>query len=143
MDETLIVEGTEDLPELDFVDGLPGFVDATRFTLARWGGPTSPFSLLHAIDLDGADFVVTPPELFFPDYAPEVDDDLAERLDLKSADDAILLVIVTVPDRAEDATANLAGPLVVNRHTRQAAQAVLQLDRYDLQAPLRAAASAA
>ena len=34
-------------------------------------------------------------------------------------------VLVTVAERADDATANLLGPIVVNRHTRSAVQAVL------------------
>ncbi len=71
------------------------------------------------------EFVVTHPGLFFPDYEPEIDDDTADRLELKSADDALLLVIVTVADPVADSTANLLGPIVVNRHTRAAAQAVL------------------
>ncbi|HEX6382882.1 MAG TPA: flagellar assembly protein FliW, partial [Acidimicrobiia bacterium] len=74
---------------------------------------------------------VTHPGLFFPDYAPEIDDDTAERLELKSADDALLLVIVTVTDPVATSTANLLGPIVVNRHTRAAAQAVLGASGYN------------
>ena len=81
-----------------------------------------------AADLE---FVVTHPGLFFPDYAPEIDDDTADRLELKSADDALLLVIVTVTDPVAASTANLLGPIVVNRHTRAAAQAVLGASGYN------------
>ena len=59
------------------------------------------------------------------DYEPEIDDETVARLDLGSADDALLLVIVTVAKPIEASTANLLGPIVVNRHTRAAAQAVL------------------
>jgi flagellar assembly factor FliW len=115
-----------ELPELSFASGLPGFPDARRFVLVRLGDELSPFSVLRGLD-DGVDleFVVTHPGLFFPDYAPEIDDDTADRLELKSADDALLLVIVTVTDPVGASTANLLGPIVVNRHTRVAAQAVL------------------
>ena len=44
---------------------------------------------------------------------------------MKSADDALLLVIVTVADPVTSSTVNLLGPIVVNRHTRAATQAVL------------------
>jgi flagellar assembly factor FliW len=123
---------TEDLPELNFASGLPGFPDARRFVLVRLGDDLSPFSVLRSLD-DGADleFVVTHPGMFFPDYAPEIDDDTAERLELKSADDALLLVIVTVTDPVAASTANLLGPIVVNRHTRAAAQAVLGASSYN------------
>jgi flagellar assembly factor FliW len=119
-----------ELPELHFASGLPGFPDARRFVLVRIGDELSPFSVLRSID-NGSDdapdveFVVTHPALFFPDYEPEIDDDTASRLELTSADDALLLVIVTVADPVADSTANLLGPIVVNRHTRAAAQAVL------------------
>ena len=119
-----------ELPELHFAGGLPGFSDARRFVLVRLGDELSPFSVLRSLDDDpdsrpGLEFVVTHPGLFFPDYAPEIDDDIAGRLELKSADDALLLVIVTVADPVAASTANLLGPIVVNRHTRAAAQAVL------------------
>jgi flagellar assembly factor FliW len=120
-----------EIPELHFAAGLPGFPDVRRFVLVRLGDETSPFSMLRSID-DGTDveFVVTHPGLFFPDYEPEIDDDIANRLSLTSADDALLLVIVTVATPISASTANLLGPIVVNRHTRAAAQAVLSNSGY-------------
>jgi flagellar assembly factor FliW len=120
------LQTAEELPELNFASGLPGFPDVRRFVLVRIGDELSPFSILRSLD-EGTDieFVVTHPGLFFPDYEPEIDDDIATRLELKSADDALLLVIVTVADPVAASTANLLGPIVVNRHTRAAAQAVL------------------
>ena len=120
------VETEQELPELHFASGLPGFPEVRRFLLVRIGDEASPFSVLRSLD-EGTEveFVVTHPGLFFPDYEPEIDDDTATRLELKSADDALLLVIVTVTDPVASSTANLLGPIVVNRHTRAAAQAVL------------------
>jgi flagellar assembly factor FliW len=119
------------LPELHFATGLPGFPDARRFVLVRLGDDDSPFSVLRSLEEDSLEFVVTPPGQFFPAYEPEIDDVTAERLALQDADDALLLVIVTVADPPRDSTANLLGPIVVNRHTRAAAQAVLESGRYD------------
>ena len=96
--------------------------------LVRLGDEISPFSVLpvsEARPFSALEFVVTHPGLFFPDYEPEIDDDTAGRLELSSADDALLLVIVTVADPVAASTANLLGPIVVNRHSRAAAQAVL------------------
>ena len=125
-----------DLREIRFATGLPGFPDAHRFALAEWGGDGSPFSLLRSLEHDGLEFLVAHPLSFFPDYAPEVDDETVERLDLTDADDALVLVIITVPETVADATANLAGPIVINRHTLEAVQAVLLSGSYELQAPL-------
>ena len=126
-----------ELPELHFASGLPGFPDARRFVLVRLGDDLSPFSVLRSLDNPtDLEFIVTHPGLFFPDYAPEVDDDTADRLELKSADDALLLVNVTVTDPVAASTANLLGPIVVNRHTRAAAQAVLGASGYNVREAL-------
>ena len=121
--------------ELHFADGIPGFPLAQRFVLTRWGGDDSPFSLLESTD-DDLRFVVVPPEVFFPDYAPVLVDEDVDRLGLERADDAILLVVVTLGERASDATANLLGPIVVNRHTLVAAQVVCGSQDLPARAPL-------
>lgn len=125
-----------ELPELHVDGGLPGFPDATRFALVRWGGDDSPFSLLRSLDDPDLSFVVVPPAVFFPQYEPELDDDTVEALDLRSAEEALVLVIVTLGEAAADATANLLGPVVVNQRTRAAAQAVLATSDHSTRVPL-------
>lgn len=132
----LEVDTVEEIPELRFAAGIPGFPEAKRFTLVWWGDESSPFSILASLDQAGLEFLVVPPLAFFPMYAPEIDDDLVERLGIETADDVILLVIITTGEDAADATANLLAPIVVNRHTREAAQAVLTDGEYPLRAPL-------
>lgn len=125
-----------DVPALHFAAGIPGFPEARQFALVWWGDESGPFSILTSLDESGLEFLVVPPHTFFPDYAPEVDDDTAERLGLETAEDALLMVIVTVGSEPTDATANLLAPIVVNRHTRQAAQIVLAEGDLPLRAPL-------
>jgi flagellar assembly factor FliW len=125
-----------DIPELSFPAGLPGFPDSRRFALVWWGDEDGPFSILTSLDQSGLEFLVVPPLAFFPEYAPELDDDTCERLGLESADDAIVLVIVTIGEDARAATANLLAPVVINRHTREAVQAVLVDGDHPLRAPL-------
>ena len=55
------------------------------------------------------------------------------------ADDAIVLAVVTLRDRPDEATLNLLGPIVVNRHTHEAAQIVLPTTSYSVRAPLAVA----
>lgn len=126
----------EQLATLEMPAGLVGLPDARSFTLARWGGADSPFAMLRSRQDPDLEFVVVPPTVFFPSYAPEVDDELVADLELTSADDAIVLVLVTVADPVSRSTANLLGPIVVNRHTHRAAQAVLSPDDHDLHQPL-------
>lgn len=130
-------------PVIEMAAGLPGFPDARRFVLVEWGEEGSPFSLLRSLDHDSLEFLVAAPVVLFPDYEPEIDDAYADALGLTSADDALVLVLVTVADRAEHATANLLAPIVVNVHTLVGAQVVLpQAPVEDLRRPLWTAAPA-
>jgi flagellar assembly factor FliW len=130
------IEELDALAVLDVPSGLVGVPEAQQFSLTRWGGDGSPYALMRALDADDLEFVVVPPSVFFPDYEPVVDDELVEHLDLHGAEDAVVLVIVTVADPVERSTANLLGPIVVNRHTHRAAQAVLSPDEHDARRPL-------
>jgi flagellar assembly factor FliW len=126
---------TDEIPELRFEAGLPGFPDAHRFALVAWG-EGSPFSILTCLDGETPEFLVAPPVAFFPDYEVEIDDETADRVGLTDAEDALLLVIVNVADGAPEATANLRAPIVVNRHSRRAVQAVLDDEGLPVRQPL-------
>jgi flagellar assembly factor FliW len=131
-----IAETDLDVPTITFAAGIPGFPEARQFALVWWGDEDGPFSILTCVDEPALEFLVVPPASFFSDYVFELDDDTAERLGIESVDDAIVVVIVTVGDDATAATANLLAPVVINRHTRQAAQVVLTEGELPLRAPL-------
>lgn len=80
---------------------------------------------LHGVT-DHLHFVVIEPGGIVPDYQPELFDDDADALDLRMPSEAMILNIVTL--RRQDpieATANLIGPIVVNRRTRLGRQLVI------------------
>jgi flagellar assembly factor FliW len=124
-----------DLLELVLVGGLAGFSQGERYALVEVSS-TSPLFRLCSLDVPGLDFLVAPPVVFFPDYAPEIDDASAARLALTDAEDALLLVVITVGEDAGSATANLMAPVVINARTRQAAQVIVE-GTFPLRAPLR------
>ena len=128
-----------DVPELTFASGLPGFPGPRRFALVRWGASEGPYSVLADLDSPAVRFLVMPPQVFFPDYVVELEDAVARKIHLDDAADCLLLVIVTLGDRAEDATANLLGPIVINTRTLEGVQAVLAECGHSTRAPLRAA----
>lgn len=140
--EPVVADTGTDIPEIRIRGGLPGFEGLERFALVQWGGVDSPFSLMQSLDDQELSFVVVPPALFFPDYEPVVGEDAAAEIGVTAAEDAMLLVIVTVRQPVTDSTANLLGPLVVNVHDLQGMQAVLDPDRYPAAAPLAAPAAA-
>ncbi len=127
-----------DVPELVFASGLPGFPGERRFALVRWGAFEGPYSLMVDLDHPDVRFLVMPPYVFFPDYVVDLDDAIAAKIHLERPEDCLLLVIVTLGARPEDATANLLGPIVINLQTREGVQAVLAESGYSTRVPLRA-----
>ena len=138
MTSTTVTEPQTDVqvPEVLFAQGLPGFPGPRRFALVRWGAADGPYSVMVDLDAPEVRFLVVPPQVFFPDYVVDLDDALAEALELDDADDCLVLVIVALGDRPQDATANLLGPIVVNTRTKQAAQIVLEESKYTTKKPL-------
>jgi flagellar assembly factor FliW len=124
-----------EIPELTFASGLPGFPEAHRFTMSFPFGDDSPFALLQSLDEPALQFVVVSPHLFFPDYAPEIDDGTVAALGIERAEDVLLLVVVNPGDNAGTATANLLAPVLVNVATLKGGQVVLDED-LPIRAPL-------
>jgi flagellar assembly factor FliW len=125
--------GVADEPEIRFHSGLVGFPAARRFVLEPWEGGVFE---LRGVDQDAPDFVVVAPAPFLPDYAPVIDDETTKRLGLQGQEDALVLLVVTLRDRPEDASANTLAPLVINARTRDAAQVVLTGQPFSLRQPL-------
>jgi flagellar assembly factor FliW len=124
----------EEIPVIEMVEPLPGFPGLTRFALVRLDAEGLLCSLQSVEDPD-LRFLVVPPHLFFPDYAPEVDDATVAALGIKSADDVLTLVVVNLGDSVAQATANLLAPVLVNTVTRQGGQVVLD-EELSVRAPL-------
>ncbi len=134
---TLMTEATADvsLPAIELIDGMPGFPDMRSFALVSLDEAGLLFSLRSLQDSD-LRFLVVPPGPFFPEYAPEIDDDDARRLGISEAEEALLLLVVTVGEQPQDATVNLFAPIVVNSRTRAGAQVVLTGSNHPLRAAL-------
>lgn len=125
-----------DLPTLDLGGSLIGFPAARQFALVRVAPDNEVLFRLTALDVDGLEFVAAAPYPFFPNYAPELDDATAARLELSESSGAIVLVLLTVGPTLEETTANLFAPIVVNVNTRRAAQVTLVNGGYSLREPL-------
>ena len=138
MTSTTVVEPQADVqvPEVLFAQGLPGFPGPRRFALVRWGAADGPYSVMVDLDAPVVRFLVVPPQVFFPEYVVDLDDAVAASLALEDPDDCLVLVIVALGDRPQDATANLLGPIVINVRTLQGLQAVLSDSGHTTRVPL-------
>jgi flagellar assembly factor FliW len=137
-----MIDAQEDLRtdtvEITFPAGLPGFPDAHRFQLTPWGEAGTPFSLMTSMDDPDVGFVVVEPWVFYPDYEFDLDTSTSQRLAISEATDSLIMCVVTLGQQPEDATVNLLGPIVINRFTREACQAVLDPSLFNVRAPLAA-----
>lgn len=110
---------------LHFPEGLIGFREARRFVLLEPTRPGSPFRCLMSLDVPELSFVVCDPTALWPGYAADLPAP-AEG----SAEDVAALAIVTVPQNANEMTANLMAPLLLDSRTRTGRQTVLDTGRY-------------
>jgi flagellar assembly factor FliW len=128
----------DDVPEIDFVRPLPGFPDVHRFVLVQLddGGNASAgggaraqaepvLYELRGVQQPGVRFLVGVPNAFFPEYVFDLDEATCSELSLTAAEDALVLVILTIGDDSTLTTANLLAPVVINARTRSAAQVIL------------------
>src|SRR4051812_20207054 len=82
-----------ELPVIEMVRRMPGFPDQRRFALVRLD-PGGDLCSLTSLDEPEVRFLVVPPARFFPEYAPEVEDDVLADLEIGSADDVLVLVVL-------------------------------------------------
>jgi flagellar assembly factor FliW len=112
------------VPLIDFVTPMPGFPDDRHFVLVRVEESDVLYALT-SMESPGLRFLVVPPAPFFPDYAPEIDDETLAALDVSDPANLLILLVITAGDNASDVTANLMAPIVLDQVTRRAAQVVL------------------
>ncbi|HTW13748.1 MAG TPA: flagellar assembly protein FliW [Nocardioides sp.] len=137
MSATLVetVDESVDLPVIELVHPMPGFPDRRQFALVTLDDD-SLLCALRSLDDPELRFLVVPPAPFFPDYAPEVGDSVVSELEIGSAEEALVLLVLKAGDSLAATTANLLAPVVVNRRTRRAAQVILDDPTLSVSAPL-------
>jgi len=114
--------------EIILPQGLIGFASYKRAELLYLPDHL-PFLWMKLSNPDTADilhFIVIEPGGLVPGYEPELFDFDAEQLGIASPAEAMIINIVTLQRQSPvEATANLIGPLVVNRRTRVGRQLVI------------------
>jgi flagellar assembly factor FliW len=120
----------EDDKVLHFAEGLPAFEDEHEFVIIPYD-EESPYVFLQSLTTPDLAFLMTVPFVFFPEYEFELDDDNQAKLDIKTQEDLLLYVLLTIPGgKVPEMTANLMAPLVINRANMQARQIVLEHSGY-------------
>ncbi len=110
---------------IEMPSGMIGFPAIQRFALIPFADPEVPFLWWQCLDEPALSFIVIDPALIAPEYEVAVPAEEFEDIELKTAADGSVYVVVTVPEDPRDMTVNLMGPVVINHSARKAKQLVL------------------
>jgi len=127
--------GTVDVDERQCIElpaGLYGFEGLTDYVLMD--ARQRPFYWLQSRDVREVAFVLIDPALIRPDYSADPDPADLESLGLEGPDDPNYLQfsIVTIPEERQGMTANLQGPIIVNKQRRIGRQCISRNDRWQV-----------
>jgi flagellar assembly factor FliW len=128
-----LVYSKEDI--INFPGGIPGFEKSREYVLVSIP-EYAPFEWLVCIDGSRLRFAVINPLLFVPDYTPVMVKEQLEDLAIEKADDILLYTIVTIRENPLESTANLIGPIVINKARRIGKQIIVDDERYTTQEPI-------
>ena len=107
---------------IDFPQGIIGFEELKKYALLD--ALQEPFYWLQSIDEPHIAFVLINPEVFRPGYTPGAAPEDMDAVAPESPGDLLIFAIVTVPENQDRMTANLQGPVLINRKTRTGRQII-------------------
>jgi flagellar assembly factor FliW len=117
-----------------FPFGILGFESLKEYVLLD--AEQRPFYWLQSAEAAEIAFVLINPRIFRPDYTLEVSpDDLAE-IGIGSPGEAPDFAIVTIPEDPKEMTANLQGPIIINRESRVGRQSISSNAKWQVRHPL-------
>lgn len=115
---------------IKFADGLPAFEDEHEFVVLPYEEGT-PYMFLQSMNTPELAFLMTDPFVFFPDYTFELDDANMDKLGVEDMEDILVCTLISIPAGGiANMTTNLLAPVVINRHTKEARQVVLEKTQY-------------
>lgn len=120
----------DELQVIDFPDGILGFDFIKKFVILDAEDEGSPFKWMQAFEEKDLAFVIIRPVDFMESYELVISQNDFEAVKADSADDLIVLAIVTIPENPKDMTANLQGPIIINPAKRLGRQAISMSERY-------------
>lgn len=125
---------------IQFTHGLPGFPQEKKFAILPGPSDTSFLYLQSAQNAD-LTFILLDTFAVYPEYAFQLDDAIAQELQLSAENPPVIYNIVTVPEKPEEMTVNLAAPLVINGSKGWGMQVILNDTGYSTRHRIFAAPS--
>lgn len=114
--------------KITFPSGLFGFESLKDYVLLD--AEQQPFHWLQSLDSEHTAFILINPFIFKPDYEMDISNEEILSIKIKDPKDALIFSIVTIPQDNSPMTANLQGPLIINRDNKLGIQTVLTDSRW-------------
>lgn len=111
-----------------FPEGLFGFEQYKKYAIIE--SEYTPFLWLQSVDDEKLAFLIVDPFIICADYEADIDDASLRKVGVKSPEDVIVMAIVTVHSDGSPITANLQGPLVINKKNNMCEQVILSDSRW-------------
>ena len=128
--------GNVDIDEnkiVEFNEGIFGFDGLKKYIVLYDGAEEgNPFAWLQSLEDKDVCLPMVNPMVWYPSYAPEVDDEKITSigdLDEKMID---VFTIVVIPDDIKYMTTNLKAPILINKTTKKGIQAIVNDNEYDI-----------
>jgi flagellar assembly factor FliW len=128
-----LVYANEDI--ITFNSGIPGFEQNKQFVIVSIP-EYAPFEWLVCIDGSKLRFAIINPLLFEPNYDPKIIKEQLDDLAVEGPEDLLMYVIVTIRENPLESTANLVGPIILNRRKKIGKQIIIDDDRYTTREPI-------
>lgn len=118
--------GSVEVSDEQFINlpsGLFGFTEYHKFVLID--SQVKPLIWMQSLDDKDLAFLLLDPFIVCADYEADIDDSELSKIGIKDPADVLLLSIITVPNDGSPVTANLRGPVVINKKTHDGMQVIL------------------
>ncbi len=126
--KTMGVVEVADEQIIDLPSGLLGFSDYHKFALIDCH--VKPLIWMQSLEESELAFLLVDPFIVCEDYEADIDDDDLAKIDLDDPSRVLVMAIVTIPNDGSPVTANLRGPLIINKENHLCMQAILNDARW-------------
>ena len=126
---------------LSFPQGIYGFEEHTRWALIDTS--KKPFYSIQSLQKEHISFIVINPYLICTNYVLNIAESDINAIDSPKTQHLLVFSLITVRENPRLITANLAGPILINRHRHCGVQAIQQDARWDTRFPIMKQATTA
>lgn len=114
-----------------FEQGIFGFEESKQFVfLYEDETQKDGLAWMQSVETFNLALPVINPMLWFPEYSPDVDDELVASIGALVEEDLNVFSVIVIPDKIEEMTTNLKAPILVNLKTKKGIQVIVDNDEY-------------